>query len=131
MMTDRRTRRERREEHGDAVQREEAVDAGVREVGGSVQILVEGRAHQLDAEPEVGPDDHALELQRRVALLVVVRRRPRVAGLAVEEVAVACGRGRAASAPSRRWRTGSARQTRAGSREDSDALLGLWGVGHR
>ena len=31
-----------------------------------------------------------------------------------------------AGAPSRRWRRGSAWQSRAGSREDSDALLGLW-----
>jgi hypothetical protein len=40
---------ERREEHRRAVQREEAVDAGVREVVGLLEVVVKACEHHLDA----------------------------------------------------------------------------------
>ena len=80
---------ERAEDHRDAVRAEGAEDAEVDEPRALVEVVVEGRADHAEAEDEVGRDEHHLELERRVALLIVVIGAPRVAGLAVEVVAVA------------------------------------------
>mmetsp|Transcript_14732 Transcript_14732/g.48135 ORF Transcript_14732/g.48135 Transcript_14732/m.48135 type:complete len:220 (+) Transcript_14732:663-1322(+) len=80
---------ERAEDHRDAVRAERAEDAEVDEPRALVEVVVEGRADHAEAEDEVGRDEHHLELERRVTLLIVMVGAPRVAGLAVEVVAVA------------------------------------------
>lgn len=65
------------------------VRPGLRGLESRPRRLAGAYAPTLAAEDEVRRDNHPFELLRRIPLLLVVRRRPRVAALAVQELSVA------------------------------------------